>query len=435
MAQLVRGMPLAGEESGSWNQKQKVCVLKKLKQKSWFQNWEKIDTLSKQDLSLKISALEMENKDNAEKMQVEILGKTEEIANLERECEKHAEQNQAMLIAAERKLVEARKQYDVMLESRQSCRRNGRDVTRRLQSAKKNQGCTCCAFKRKFCFSMAWKLVQLKIKLFVILFQHKWAFLLLVLAVMVTRFQQKQDRKELNLRADHNEELKRAQLQAEDELREEDRQRALLQLQWQAKYTKTYTENTYTQGRASILGRHRSSSSCYKLFVVRNHTLYGLPRSRIHMWNLSISIYQNIKKRDSGIGRRTQDALVGPENEEKESPFPGVTQTPVSKLLKKVENTNTGSVMSISKHNKKVTHHEYEVETTNGRTVTKRRKMKSTVLFEDPRKHKKVRTPRANTPRSLVKGTKGSHPNASNIGDLLSEGSLNPHVDDPYAFD
>lgn len=37
-----------------------------------------------------------------------------------------------------------------------------------------------------------------------------------------------------------------------------------------------------------------------------------------------------------------------------ESPFPGVTQTPVSKLLKKVENANTGSVMSIPKHHKKV---------------------------------------------------------------------------------
>ena len=35
----------------------------------------------------------------------------------------------------------------------------------------------------------------------------------------------------------------------------------------------------------------------------------------------------------------------------------------------------------------------------------------------------------------LMQGTKGSHPNASNIGDLFSEGSLNPYADDPYAFD
>nr|XP_027106208.1 uncharacterized protein LOC113726598 isoform X3 [Coffea arabica] len=33
-------------------------------------------------------------------------------------------------------------------------------------------------------------------------------------------------------------------------------------------------------------------------------------------------------------------------------------------------------------------------------------------------------------------GTKGQvHTNSSNIGDLFSEGSLNPYADDPYAFD
>lgn len=32
-------------------------------------------------------------------------------------------------------------------------------------------------------------------------------------------------------------------------------------------------------------------------------------------------------------------------------------------------------------HNKQVTHHEYEIETSNGRTITKRRKTKSTVMF------------------------------------------------------
>jgi hypothetical protein len=28
----------------------------------------------------------------------------------------------------------------------------------------------------------------------------------------------------------------------------------------------------------------------------------------------------------------------------------------------------------------------------------------------------------------------GSHPHPSNMGDLFSEGSLNPYADDPYAF-
>jgi len=35
----------------------------------------------------------------------------------------------------------------------------------------------------------------------------------------------------------------------------------------------------------------------------------------------------------------------------------------------------------------------------------------------------------------LMQGVKGGHPRPSNIGDLFSEGSLNPYADDPYAFD
>lgn len=37
---------------------------------------------------------------------------------------------------------------------------------------------------------------------------------------------------------------------------------------------------------------------------------------------------------------------------------------------------------------------------------------------------------------SLMQSIKGGgHTNPSNIGDLFSEGSLNPYADDPYAFD
>lgn len=36
----------------------------------------------------------------------------------------------------------------------------------------------------------------------------------------------------------------------------------------------------------------------------------------------------------------------------------------------------------------------------------------------------------------LLQGTKGGgHQNPSKLGDLFSEGSLNPYADDPYAFD
>lgn len=36
----------------------------------------------------------------------------------------------------------------------------------------------------------------------------------------------------------------------------------------------------------------------------------------------------------------------------------------------------------------------------------------------------------------MIQGVKGGvKPNPSNIGDLFTEGSLNPYADDPYAFD
>ncbi|XP_021284663.1 synaptonemal complex protein 1-like isoform X2 [Herrania umbratica] len=481
MAQLSEECRLSGERIQKLESEAESLVSKKTEaEKLVLKLEEKIDTLSEssrssenkmQDLLLKISALEMENKDNSEKMQAEIQGKTEEIDNLEKECGKHEMQvdslekqvgqlhvmveekewlilqykerekkledqiseNQAMLTAAESNLVEARKQYDVMLESKQL------ELSRHLKEISQRNDQAINDIRRKYEVQKqeivklekekADKVVgEMEQKCDQKVAECKEESRLHLLriqeenAALVTRLLQEHDRKELNLKADHHEELKCAQLQAENEIREikalrcqfedecrklqeelslqkskEDRQRALLQLQWKVMGDKPQEEQEVNSKK-----------------------------------DYSIS---SIKMRDSDGGKRSQRALVRPENEEKESPFPGVTQTPVSKLLKKVENANTGSVMSIPKHHKKVTHHEYEVETTNGRTITKRRKTRSTVLFEDPRKHKKVRTPKANTPRSFVKGTKGSHPKASNIGDLFSEGSLNPYVDDPYAFD
>ncbi|KAJ6730358.1 SYNAPTONEMAL COMPLEX PROTEIN-RELATED [Salix viminalis] len=143
----------------------------------------------------------------------------------------------------------------------------------------------------------------------------------------------------------------------------------------------------------------------------------------------------SVKMRAPGGAKRSHNSLGNSQNEKKDSLCLKATQTPVTKLLKKVETPNSGSVMVIPKHHKKVTHHEYEVETNNGRTITKRRKTKSTVMFEDPRKHGRTNTPKARTPRSVAKGHKRegqSHP--STIDDLFLEGSLNPYADDPYAF-
>ncbi|GMI90952.1 hypothetical protein like AT1G22260 [Hibiscus trionum] len=493
MAQLSEECQLAEKRIQKLESEAENLVSKKIETEKLVSKLEeKIDTLSEssrssenkmQDLLLKMSDLEMENKDNTEKMQAEIQGKKEVIDNLEKELEKHeahvvsletqvgqlrvlveekeqlilqykerekkledqVSENQEILVTAESKLVEARKQYDVMLESKQlELSRHLKEISQRNDQAindirrkydtekqeivkleKEKADKVVGEMEQKCDQKVAECKEELRLRLLSIQEEN---------ATIITRLQQEHDRKEQNLKANHHEELKRAQLQAEDELRKkttslrnehevqmkalrcqfedeckklqdelslqkskEDRQRALLQLQWKVMSDKPQEEQEVNSRR-----------------------------------DYSIS---SVKKKGSGFGKRTQHALVRPEEEEKESPFAGVTQTPVSKLLKKVENTNTGSVMSIPKHHKKVTHHEYEVETSNGRTITKRRKTRSTVLFEDPRKPKKIRTPKANTPGSFVKGTKGSQPNATNIGDLFSEGSLNPYADDPYAFD
>ncbi|KAF5740229.1 Myosin heavy chain-related protein [Tripterygium wilfordii] len=429
-----------------------------------------------QDLLLKISELEMENNDNTERLQSEMQKKVEEIDGLQKEIEKHKHyvdslekqvgqldsilkerehlisqykdrekkmddqiaENHVSLTDAESKLAEAKKQYDLMLESKQlELSRHLKDISQRndqaindirkkydmekleivnMEKEKANKDVEemerKCEQKLEDCKE------ESRQQLMHVQEEH---------AALVIRIQQEFDKKELKLRADHSEELKSVQLQAERELRyksmslrnehevqlkalrsqhedecqrlqeeldlqksKEDRQRALLQLQWRVMGNKLQEDQEVNSKK--------------------DHSV------------------SSIKMRGSGGCKKSQHAV--------DSPFLEVTQTPVSQLLKKVENAKSGSVIGIPKHHKKVTHREYEVETSNGRTITKRRKTKSTVMFDDPRKHKKINTPKTRTPRSVVKRVKGGgHPNPSNIGDLFSEGSLNPYADDPYAFD
>ncbi|KAG6644291.1 hypothetical protein CIPAW_08G045100 [Carya illinoinensis] len=493
-AQLSEECRLAGERIQKLEFEAEKRVSEKLQTEMLVSKLEEnIGTLSeslrssenkRQDLLLKLSSLEMENKGNYEKLQSEIQKKAEEVDILQKECEAHRqhvdllekqishshdlaeekeqlimhckerekkledqmEENQELLTAAESKLVDAKKQYDQMLESKQlELSRHLKEISLRNDQAindmrtkyemekleivnmEKEKADKAVEEMERKCDQ---KLTECKeeSRLYLMHVQEEHA-------ALVSRIQQEHDRKELALKADHTEELKRAQLQSEKELREkttllrseheaqtralrcehedeckklqeeldlqkskEERQRALLQLQWKVMGDKPQDDQE-----------------------VNSKKDYSISSS---------------KMRNHGGGKRNQHSLVRPENEDKNSPSLGGMQTPVSKLLKKVENVNTGSVMSIPPHHKKVTHHEYEVETSNGRTITKRRKTRSTVMFEDRRKQRKISTPKVNTPRSIVKGVKGGgHPHPSNIGDLFSEGSLNPYADDPYAFD
>ncbi|KAK2659742.1 hypothetical protein Ddye_006275 [Dipteronia dyeriana] len=492
MAQLSEERHLAGEKIQRLESEAEALVSKKSETALLVSKLEKeIDVLSEssrssemktQDLSLKILSLDVEHKNNMEKLQAEMQRKEEVLAHLQQECEKHElhvvslekqvgqlqnileekEQlivqckdrdkkledqiieNQALLTSSESKLAEAKKQYDLMLESKQLelsrhlkeiSQRNDQainDIRRKYEvekleivNAEKEKADKASGEMERKCDQ---KLSECKEEA-----KQQLTHIQEEQAALVISIRQDHDRKEMSLKADRNDEMRRVQLQAENELREktmslrnehevqmkalrcqhedecrnlleeldlqkskEDRQRALLQLQWKVMSDKP-KEDPEVNSRKDY----------------------------------SIS---SIKMRDPDVGRRrSQYVPARVNNGEKDSPLLGATQTPMSKLL---QNVNTGSVISIPKHHKKVTHHEYEVETSNGRTITKRRKTRSTVMFEPPRKQKKMTTPKAKTPRSVVKGVKkvaDSRP--SNIGDLFSEGSLNPYADDPYAFD
>ncbi|KAJ0756886.1 hypothetical protein HanOQP8_Chr04g0140131 [Helianthus annuus] len=168
----------------------------------------------------------------------------------------------------------------------------------------------------------------------------------------VNNIQQENDKKEANLKSNHTEEVKKIRLQAENELKE------LIKNQHEAELREL---------------RSQHEEEC-------RHLEEEL----------------NIQK-------------------DRDMPYINATQSPVTSMLKKADKGKTGNVINIPKHSKKVTHREYEVETSHGTTI-KRRKTKSTIMFQ------------------RVKGgsQQNHHPN---IGDLFTEGSLNPYADDPYAFD
>ncbi|KAJ6954552.1 synaptonemal complex protein 1-like [Populus alba x Populus x berolinensis] len=496
MAQLSEESQSAKERIQSLESEAEMLMSKKKETEMLVSKLEeKIDTLSEgsrssenkmQDLLLKISALEIENKDNAERLQDEIQRKEEEIDSLRKESEKHEQhldslekqvcqlhsvleekeqlivqnkerekklgdqitENQALMTAAESKLTKAKKQHDMMLESKQlELSRHLKEISQRNDEAinnirkkyemekleivnmeKEKADKIVLEMERK-CDQ---KLVQCKEEsrrqMMCVQGEH---------AALVLGIQQERDRKEISLKATHSEELKCAQLQAENELREKiievgnehEVQMKALRCQHEDECGKLQEELDLQKSKED-----RQRALLHLQWKVMSDKPQEDPEVNSKKKEYSVS---SVKMRGPGGAKRSHNSLGSLQNEKKDSLCLKATQTPVTKLLKKVETPNSGSVMVIPKHHKKVTRHEYEVETNNGRTITKRRKTKSTVMFEDPRKHERTRTntPKARTPRSVAKGHKGgdrSHP--STIGDLFMEGSLNPYADDPYAF-
>ncbi|XP_026419162.1 synaptonemal complex protein 1-like [Papaver somniferum] len=435
------------------------------------------------ELSQNISTLESESRDIQDKLQVKLQGKSEETEGLQKVIVEHEEhvaslenqvselrgnleekeqlhqhyiekeklledkkkEIQASLAAAESTLAETKKQYDVMLESKQL------ELSKHLKEISQRNDQAVNDIRRKFELEKldivnqekqkvdrlvgemesqcAKKLAESKEESRQSLMQAQEQH-----ASLISRLRQDYDKKEKDLRDDHEEELKHVQLQAEDELQEKTRvlkeehdlELKVLKCQHADECRKLQEE----------LGHQKSKEERQRaLLQMQWKALDGNPKEDQEVTSKKdYSISSKINMRNTDGEKRSKFPVIKPNNDEK---FIRLTQTPVSSVLRKVEKENAGNVMNIPKHSRKVTRREYEVETTNG-GITKR-KTKSTVMFEDPTKLKRVATPRSRAIKDAMKVKEvykgGSQARPSNIGDLFSEGSLNPYVDDPYAFD
>uniref|UniRef100_M4CHH1 Synaptonemal complex protein 1 n=2 Tax=Brassica campestris TaxID=3711 RepID=M4CHH1_BRACM len=438
-----------------------------------------------EELMLKLSSSELESKENYEKFQADAQRKTEEMEILQKESqsnqlrvdslseevnqlqsvieekellihrckenEKKLDQktteDKELLAAAETKLVEAKKQYALMLENKQL------ELSRHLKELSQRNDQAINEIRRKYDEEKQEIINAEKEKVEKVIKESSTKYdkelsdckaeskqqLLTVQedhASLTLSIQKEHENREFNLKAKHDEELRQAQIQAETELTErittlrnehdvelkafkcqyedeckklqdeldlqrskEERQRALLQMQWRVMSDKDPEEQ-------ELNSRKEYSVSSVKVRAPR-------PASK-----------------------RSKHATVMQDGDEQDSPFVKAAETPVTKMLKKVENANTRSLMSSQKHHSKVARREYEVETNDGRT-TKRRKTGGTVMFEEPRRRSTRITPKAKTPRSIAKvaAIRSHPPQSANLGDLFSEGSLNPYADDPYAFE
>ncbi|KAI4372568.1 hypothetical protein MLD38_010781 [Melastoma candidum] len=453
----------------------------------------KFDKDKMQGLLLEISALKTEKRDSAEKFQAEIQKRSEELIVLQKVIEENGHYAESMqkqlheiqrdledkdmsllkykerekllegqiasvqesMTATESRLAESKKQYDIMLGSKEM------ELSRHLKELSQRNDNAINDIRRKYDVEKQDIIDKEKEKVdkiiqemekkcdekLAVCREESRQYLLRTQeehATLVCQIQQENARNESALKASHIEDLKRAQLLAENDFREKT----------------TSLRNDHEARLKAVTSQYEDECSRLREELDLQKSKEDRQRALLQLqWKVMSdkpSEDQEVSSRKvgkSGDSKRSQHALEMETHEQgKDSPHPDASQTPMSKLLKRVESGNAGSVINIPKHSKKVTHREYEVETSNG-MITKRRKTKSTVMIENPRKNKKISS-RVSTPRNVkdnlkdrlgsptfslakdVKGSKGAPPQrTSNIGDLFSEGSLNPYAEDPYAFD
>ncbi|CAN0826612.1 Synaptonemal complex protein 2 [Linum grandiflorum] len=411
-----------------------------------------------EELLQKLARLEEENRDSTAKLQADIQEKVDEINNLQKELAKHDQEVhslknkvdelehmvqekeetvlqgkeserkleyqinevKASLTTGESRLVEVRKQYEVMLDRKEL------ELSKHLQEISTRNDQAITEIRTKYEDEKAEIINMEKEKVNKLLHdmernctqklsEQKEDLRQQVMRIqdehtaLITRIQQENERKEMSLKAHHNEELKHAELQAKEGQREK-----ILQLR-----------NEH-EGQMKTL-RIQYEDVCKKLQDELN-----IQKSKEDRQKALLQLQWKVMS-----DQRDNDAEVNSKQDQSNSSVQmldtRIRKSPRS--LVRPENAKTASVMPTPVHPRKVTRPVYEAEQTDGKLNSKRRKIRNTVMHEDPRKHKKS-IPKAVTPRTAIMRAKGaSQQHPSNIGDLFSEGSLNPYADDPYAFD
>ncbi|XP_076881372.1 synaptonemal complex protein 1-like [Bidens hawaiensis] len=411
----------------------------------------RLSEIQMQDFQLKHSESETENKENIRNLESEIDKTKEESDSLKKQILQHEEnvdslekqlnqlrnllqekeqavmefnereklledqkaEAQKLFVEAEGNVAESKKQYDEMLRSKQLelskhlkeiSQKNDQainDIRRRYEAEKQE----CIKLEKekadKAIFDMEKKCDQKlleckedsKQQLMKIKEEH---------TALVNSIRQENDKKEADLKSNHAKVVKKMQVQAENELKERTR---LLKNQREAELMEL---------------RSQHEEECRHLEEELNLQKDKEERQKA-LLQLQWKVMSDKPQEEQEVTSR------------KDLPYVSATQSPVTSILKKADKDKPGNVINIPKHSKKVTHREYEVETSHGTTI-KRRKTKSTIMFQDSKNNKR-QTPKANTPREAIKRMKGASQQNPNIGDLFTEGSLNPYADDPYAFD
>ncbi|KAM0936917.1 hypothetical protein DsansV1_C26g0193681 [Dioscorea sansibarensis] len=307
----------------------------------------------------------------------------------ERKFQEQISGTQASLAASECKLAEASKQYDLMLEGKQI------ELSKHLKDLSLRNDQAINDIRKKYEMEKveiakaekekADNLIKdIERKCDEKIFENKEEAHQYVMrikeehATLISRIQQDHEQRESSLKEHQKEEVQRVHLQAENELRERisslrkehEIQMKSLKLQYEDDYRKLQEELELQKSKEE---KQRALLHLQWKVMDENQQDDQEVNSKKEY---SVS---SIKMRDAHGGKENRLASTRSESGRKDANFSGLMGTPMVNLLKRVKKGNLGSAGSIPKHSK-VTRHEYEVETSNGRTI-KRRKTKSTLMF------------------------------------------------------